>query len=151
MTTEEESRIIEVSGVKMEIDLRHAKVVEKYRVGDGVKVLVKKYTDTFESYPGVIIGFDAFVQRPTIIIAYLEASYSAAEIKIVHLNSSSPDVEIVPVTVGEFMLSERCRVEELLDRGILKAEQALEAEIAKKTYFQKYFGMLFEDIPGEER
>jgi len=151
MTTEEESRIIEVGGVKMEIDLRHAKVVEKYRVGDGVKVLVKKYTDTFESYPGVIIGFDAFVQRPTIIIAYLEAGYSAAEIKIVHLNSSSPDVEIVPVTVGEFMLSERCRVEELLDRGILKAEQALEAEIAKKTYFQKYFGMLFEDIPGEER
>jgi len=151
MTTEEESRIIEVGGVKMEIDLRHAKVVEKYRVGDGVKVLVKKYTDTFESYPGVIIGFDAFVQRPTIIIAYLEAGYSAAEIKIVHLNSSSPDVEIVPVTVGEFMLSERGRVEELLDRGILKAEQALEAEIAKKTYFQKYFGMLFEDIPGEER
>ncbi len=34
---EENKRIIEVAGVKMEIDLRTAKKIENFKVGDNVK------------------------------------------------------------------------------------------------------------------
>ena len=59
MENQEQKRIIEVNGVKMEIDLRNAKVVENYKVGDYVKVLIKEY-NSYKSYIGNIIGFDNF-------------------------------------------------------------------------------------------
>ena len=40
----ENKRIIEVNGVKMEIDLRQAKVIDNYKVGDYVKVKVVSCT-----------------------------------------------------------------------------------------------------------
>ena len=40
-----EKRIIEINGVKMEIDTRHAVRVDKLAVGTRVKVIRKKYGD----------------------------------------------------------------------------------------------------------
>jgi len=146
----DDKRVIEVNGVKLEIDLRSATTVETYRVGDAVRVLVKKYQDTYESYSGVIIGFDAFKNRPTIVVAYIEASYNTADVKIANINSGSEDIEIAPATGESFILSEKSRVEDLLDRGILSAENKLAEEKAKKAYFQKYFGLLFEETGNKE-
>jgi len=36
----ENKKIIEVNGVKLEVDLSSAKVIEEYRVGDVIKVLI---------------------------------------------------------------------------------------------------------------
>ena len=41
----EEKRIIEVNGIKMEVDLRNAKRIDQFKVGDSVKVLVKSYSE----------------------------------------------------------------------------------------------------------
>lgn len=40
----ESKRIIEINGVKLDVDLSQCKVVENYKVGDAVKVLVKEYS-----------------------------------------------------------------------------------------------------------
>ena len=65
-------KIVEISGIKLEIDERTARTVEQYKVGDRVRVLVKSYGDNYSIYPGVIAGFAAFTQLPSIELMYLE-------------------------------------------------------------------------------
>lgn len=89
-----EKTIIEINGIKLEVDLRNAKRVDEFKVGDNVKVLIKKYSDTFVSHPGVIIGFDAFEKRPTIIICYLDVDYSNSAVRFCYFNQDSKDLEI---------------------------------------------------------
>lgn len=48
----DQKRIIEVNGVKLEVDLRNARRVDEFRVGSPVKVLVKNYS-TYESHFGM--------------------------------------------------------------------------------------------------
>ena len=43
----EEKRIVEIDGVKIEVDLRTAKRIDTFRVGDNVKVLCKEYNGDF--------------------------------------------------------------------------------------------------------
>lgn len=44
---EEYKKIVEINGIKMEVDMRHAKTIDTYKIGDRVKVLVKQYSDTY--------------------------------------------------------------------------------------------------------
>ena len=69
---DDNKRVVEIGGVKLEVDLRHARVIENFKIGDTVKVLLKKYGDSYESHLGVIVGFDNFKERPTIVIAHVE-------------------------------------------------------------------------------
>ena len=41
----EEKRIVEIDGVKIEVDLRTAKRIDTFAVGDNVKVLCKEYNN----------------------------------------------------------------------------------------------------------
>ena len=84
--TDTGKRVVEINGVKMEVDLRSATTqeVNTYKVGDQVKVLIKDYS-SWKDYPGTIVGFDNFKQRPTIIIAYLERYNS--DIRFAYFNS----------------------------------------------------------------
>ncbi|MFB3926753.1 MAG: hypothetical protein ACE14T_11935 [Syntrophales bacterium] len=141
----EEKRIIEVNGVKLEVDLRYAKQVDTYKVGDPVRVLVKKYSDNFYSYPGMIVGFDNFKERPTIIVAYLDTSaYSSDPLKFVHINKDTKEEEIAPM-VDDFIALEKSAILENLDRLILKKEEETREMKAKKEYFLKYFGAYFKE------
>lgn len=106
---ETEKRIIEINGIRMEVDLRDCKVVDQYKVGDNIKVLVKDYSD-YKSYVGTIIGFDNFETHPTVIIAYLATKYNEADIKYIYFNSDTKDVEItglndwdIPITKTEIL------------------------------------------------
>jgi hypothetical protein len=138
------SEIIEVGGVKLEVDLREAKKIEKYRVGDNVKVLKKgQYSgDTYKSYPGVIVGFDAFKERPTIVIAYLDVDYSSAKVGFLYFNKDSSDVEICPM-IGEDVVINKTTAIEALDREIIKKQQELQDLEMKKKYFLDNFGKYF--------
>lgn len=136
-----EKRIVEINGVKLEIDLSQARVVENYRVGDNVKVLIKSYTD-YKSYPGVIVGFDNFEKLPTIIIAYLEMSYNAAEIKFVHFNSATKETELCPM-VGKEVPFAKERVIEMMNRQIENKETELGDLKRKKEFFLAEFGSYF--------
>lgn len=134
--------IVEINGVKLEIDLRQARRIEDYKVGDNVKVLIKKYGDQYESHPGVLIGFDHFEKLPTIIICYCDITYSNAEIKFVYFNSQSKDVEICHMSDHEKVV-DRHRAENLLNDQIIKKQNELDDLLRKKNYFQEKYNQHF--------
>ena len=87
--------VIEINGVKLEVDLRTARRVENIRVGTRVKVLQKKYSDSYEIRHGVVIGFEPFLELPTIIIAVAKIEYNSATVEFVYFNSKSEGIQIV--------------------------------------------------------
>ena len=59
-------KIIEINGVKMEVDLRHATQIHtEIKIGSKVKVLHKQHGGQ-NIYHGVVCGFENFVDLPTI-------------------------------------------------------------------------------------
>jgi hypothetical protein len=139
---ENTKKIVEINGVKIEVDLRNAKVIENYKVGDNVKVLVKEYS-TYESYVGVIIGFDDFKETPTILIAYLKTDYRSAEIKYLAYNSHLKDVEITALNEFDIPLTKSEVIKEFDNQTKVK-ELELKETIKKKEVFEKLFGKYFE-------
>jgi len=137
----ETKRIIEVAGVKLEVDLKEAKTIENYKVGDNVKVLVKKYDNDYRSYPGVIVGFDKFEKLPTIIIAYMESGYDP-DLEFVYLNSQTKDVEITHTQPEEILLKREDTINEF-DKRIEAKENEIKDIKRKKNYFIKYFNQYF--------
>lgn len=139
----ETTKIIEINGIKMEIDLRSAKVIDNYKVGDNIKILVKDY-DNFKSYLGTIIGFDEFEKTPTIVIAYLKTSYGAASIEFVYYNSKTKDVEICPLNNWDLPVSKQ-QVLDRFDAEIEKKKNELSEMEQKQKMFITLFGKYFEN------
>ncbi len=139
----ETTKIIEINGVKMEIDLRSAKVIDNYKVGDNIKILVKDY-DNFKSYLGTIIGFDEFEKTPTIVIAYLKTQYGSATIEFVYYNSKTKDVEICPLNNWDLPVSKQ-QVLDRFDGEIEKKKNELSETEQKKKLFIELFGKYFEN------
>lgn len=136
-------RIIEINGVKMEIDLRQAKVIDKFKVGDYVKILIRSYGDNFASYVGNIIGFDNFETTPTIVIAYLKTEYSEASIQFAYFNSKSKDIEITMLNAWDIPLTKSMIVEKFEKEKLKKLQEIKEIE-NKAKIFEELFGKYFE-------
>lgn len=136
--------IVEINGIKMEVDMRSAKVakLELYKVGSNVRVLKKEYSDTYKIYGGVIIGFDNFTEMPSILIAYIKDSYSDCEIEFLAFNKGTKDIEICPAD-ATFIPFQKSTVLQQLDSKVVHAEHALEEAKAKREYFTKYFDKYF--------
>jgi hypothetical protein len=130
--------IIEVNGVKLSVDLRHAVRVDELRVGDHVKVLVKSYSD-YAVHPGIIIGFEPFAKLPTIIAAYMEVGYGKCDLKFVHFNASSKDVEIVKAIDDDRLDLNRLNVEKYFDAEITKLQNQITDLENKRSYFRDNF------------
>ena len=94
--------IIEINGMKLEVDLRQAKRIETLKVGSPVKVLVKGY-DGYKVHAGTVVGFEPFASLPTIIVAYLDIDYTSANLKFIHFNAQSKDIEIVHSVDGDLV------------------------------------------------
>jgi hypothetical protein len=137
----EQNRIVEINGVKVEVDLRSARVVESYRVGDPVKVLVKNYSG-YKVFPGVIVSFDEFKNLPTINVIYLDATYSKADLLFAALNAETKDVEIAPASKLDITLEKATVLDLLYREAEKKRMEILEIE-SKRDYFlanfQKHF------------
>jgi len=144
----EQRTIIEVNGIKMEVDLRHAKRVEEYRVGDNVKVLVKGYGDSYESCAGVIVGFDAFRMRPTIVVCYLKPGYGA-EVKFAFITPDTKDIEIIHMADYDKLL-DADKTLEYLEREIIKKEAEVLDLKMKKDYFVTAYEKIVAPINKEE-
>lgn len=144
-----ETTIIEVNGVKMEVDLRHAKVVhQNIRVGTKVKVLAKTTYDT-AVYPGVVVGFEPFKDLPTIIVAYIKHSYSTAELNFAYVNSKSNDKwDIVP-SVDDELPIDRSEVIGAFERQISQKQNEIRDIEGKRDFFLKHFNEFF--VQSEER
>jgi len=138
-----DTRIVEVNGVKLEIDLREARQVTSYKVGDKVRVLVKDYS-SYAAHTGMIVGFDDFKNRPTIIVAYLDSSRYENPLKFVYINSSSEDIELAPL-VDSFIAVEKSDILDHFEAQILKTQEKVKELEQKKRYFLKYFDAYFNE------
>ena len=141
----ENKEIIEISGIKMEVEMRTAKTtkINTYKVGDQVKILVKDYS-SYKSYPGVIVGFDNYEKLPTIVVAYLDIGYSEANIKMAYINEESKDTYELVKAEYDIPPFEKDSVIEKLDREITSTEQKLADLKVKRQYFIDKFNNYFE-------
>lgn len=142
MENQDQKRVVEIEGVKLEIDLRTAKRVECFKVGDNVKVLKKRYSD-YVSYPGVIVGFDDFKKLPTIVIAYVDIGYDKAAVEFAFLNAESKDIEVCPM-VDEQNIIEKQRAVDMMERAIEVKQREIEDLKMKKNYFLENFNTYLE-------
>ena len=136
----DEKRIVEIDGVKIEVDLRTAKRVDSYKVGDNVKILEKESSD-YKVKPGIIVDFAEFNELPTIVIAVFEEGsyYSRPSIKFINYNAkTSEKIEMVPASEDEIKVS-RDSVVEMFEREISKKKNELLDLQNQLDYFMEKF------------
>lgn len=131
--------VIEINGMKMEVDLREAKQIDTFKVGDNVKVLSKNYDDKHDIKPGIITDFAMFKDLPTIVVAvYNEGSWgSTPTISFRHINAESED-QLVYADKEEIRLS-REGVIEKFEREIQKKKNECQDLENQLEYFKKHF------------
>jgi len=137
-------RVVEINGVKIEVDLRTAKRVDSFKVGDHVKVLKKEYS-SYKSYLGVIIGFDEFLQLPSLVVAYLDITYSGVSIHFLTINAETKEIEICPCQ-DEDLVFEKSDILGNFDREIEKKREEIRDIERKKNYFIHHYSKYFEQI-----
>ena len=137
-------KLVEINGIKLEIDERTARTIDSYKVGDPVKVLIKSYGDSYTVYNGVIVGFADFAELPCIEVMYASgASYDSDTLKFVTLNAKSADVQIAPLSEAEMVLDKE-NIMEKFDRAIREAHNKVDDLERKRAYFDKKFAPAFE-------
>ena len=142
---DEQKTIIEIKGIKFEVDLRTARRIDEYRIGDRVKVLKKEYSDNLNVYYGIIVGFDNFKDLPTIVVIYLKDEYSSAQLQFGYINSQSKDIEITHAEYEELPIR-KADVIERFDNQILKKQAELEGLQQQKAFFITHFQKTFGDL-----
>jgi hypothetical protein len=135
----EEKTIVEINGVKMEVDLRTARVIDNYRVGDTVKMLRKEYSNSFTVDYAVIINFTAFKNLPTIEL--LSVDYRGS-VQYRSYNAETKDIEIAPVNNLQIQF-DYATITQNLNREIASKEKELEEARAKARAFHEAFGKIF--------
>ena len=136
---------VEIKGVKIQATESNDKPL---KIGDSVKILIKNYGDTYDSYPGIISHYDKFKELPAITVCYIEYKYSEVKVLFKTVTNASADVEIVRTEALDLEGLEFVRTQ---------AVKAIEMEITKKkkevadieyklTWFNQYFGKYFGSI-----
>lgn len=139
----ENTRIIEINGIKMEVDLRHAVRIDHLKIGDRVKCLVKTYSD-FQTCAGVIVGFEPFKNLPGIVVAYLDTGYASGTLKFKTFNAETKDFEIVSDLDNNALEVDKTSILATFDREAATKRRELEDIEAKRAYFLAHFGRYFE-------
>lgn len=140
----ENKRIVEIDGVKIEVDLRTAKVIDHYKVGDPVRVLTKDTYDNIKA--GVIVGFCEFDRNPAIEIMVLNKDYSGISFSVVTIVSGKENnVQIAPFDKYQGLISQTDIVTRF-DRQIEAKELELADLKLKKKYFIDDFAKAFGQI-----
>ena len=137
-------KVIEINGAKLEVDLREAKSIESYKVGDYVKVLKKNYGDSYCIYIGQVVSLDNFAVLPTITIAYLEQGYGEADVKLISLNAKSgEDFSITTAGDSTWLHLERDTVIDCFERKIQAKKLELQQLVDKRDWLLQRFAGLF--------
>ena len=134
---------IEINGVKLEVDLRTAKKVDVFKIGDNVKVLKKEYGE-YKVYSGVIVDFVAFKDLPAIVVAYFQQDYNSVGIKFETITKDSTDIEIAPCLPCELKIN-KDRVIDRFNFEIDAQQHKVDELKAKRDYFIKNFAKFFEE------
>lgn len=141
----ENTTIIEINGVKLEVDLRHARRIDNLQVGSRVKCLVKGYDD-YKVHAGVIVGFEPFEALPSLIVAYLDVDYQGVGIKFKSFNSKTKDFEIVADVDNNSLEVNKADMLSKLDNEIEKKRRELEEIEMRKRFFLEKFGAYFQEV-----
>ena len=142
---ENEKRIIEINGIKMEVDLRNAKRIDTFKVGDPVKVLDMNYQNG-SIKAGVIVGFAEFSKKAAIEIMVLDESYSGVDFKFITVSSDTDSkYEIVHYNNYEKIFT-KSNVIDKFNREIEKKKIEIEELERKREYYIKDFEKAFEQI-----
>lgn len=137
---DENKKIIEINGVRLEVDLRSARRIDEFKVGDSVKVLDNR-NDKNLVRSGVITDFANFKELPTIMVAmYCPPDYwSKPSIEFIPYNANTENIEIVAVSAEEIIVSRETIVQKF-DDEIAKKRDELNDLVIKRDTFVKYFG-----------
>jgi hypothetical protein len=141
-----EKTIIEIGGVKMEVDLRYAKRIDHITVGSRVKILRKTYADSCEVLHGIVIGFEPFKQLPTIVIAAAKIEYSEAKIEFVYYNTNTKDTEVVVSSDDDSAAIDKANFVQQVDREIAKKQNEINELQNRKAYFLAKFKCYWEPL-----
>lgn len=142
--------IVEVGGVKMEVDMRHATIIhQNLAVGSKVKLLDKGGYGGATVHPGVIVGFNNFESAPTIIVVYVKVEYgNDSPVRFAYINGtedSKKKWDMVPDMDDDMPVS-RDTVLRQLDRQIEKAQAEVREALAKREYFLQHFGAYWPEL-----
>ena len=137
-------REVEINGIKVEVDLRTCKSIDTFKIGDNVKVLKKQYGEEYNVYSGVIVDFVNFKERPALVVAYFDNSYSGVNIKFETITRDSKNIEIAPCLPHEMKLN-KDRVVDKFDIEIAAKEREADELRQKKQYFIDNFEKFFEE------
>jgi hypothetical protein len=145
MSDNNEFTVIEINGVKMGVDLRRAKILhEELKIGSRVRIMIKNDYSGPQVHTGVIVGFDAFPDLPTIHVAYVVGEYNGADLKFAFVNAKTDkSFTIVPAADDDLPIKK----EDLMasfDRKVEKLESDIRELQDKKRYFTKYFDQFFQ-------
>ena len=138
-----EMTTIEINGVKMEVDLRHARRVDTVKVGSLVKVLVKTTYGDDKVRPGVVVGFEPFDTLPTIIVCYVDITYDSARLEFAYINAKTSDKYEMVVSVDDEISFTKEDVISRINRERESLREKLEELDRKERFFldnfQRYF------------
>jgi len=137
----EDGKIIEINGIKFEVDARTATLrqLSAIKIGSRVKVLKKQYGDNFEVHHGTVVGFEPFEKTPTVIIAYLSGYISSnPEIKFLYYTNKSEEQVIVSDENDRESLN-ASNITGAIDKEIRKKETEIQDLKDRKAYFLNNF------------
>jgi hypothetical protein len=136
----EDKRIVEINGVKIEIDMSTVKVISEFRIGDNVKILRNN-----QVFAGVIVEFLNFKELPTVVVAIFKDDYWGAMIEFLTFNAKTEGIEMVPCLQHELKLS-KDRVIDQINKKITKAQNEVDSLMDTKEYFIKNFKQHFTEV-----
>ncbi|MDE3038751.1 MAG: hypothetical protein KGJ21_09930 [Pseudomonadota bacterium] len=151
-----ETVVVEINGVKLEVDMRHAKIVhENIKIGSKVKLLEKGAYNGPLVYPGVVVGFENFASLPTIIVAYVKQGWSDGGVFFAYINASAKAIEkweMVPAHDDDLPIHKADLLKQF-QREIDKAQAQIAEIESKRSYFLDHFAEYFKDgvAPVSER
>lgn len=138
-------QIIEINGIKMEVDLRQARRIDTFQIGTKVKVLLRSDYAEPTVRSGVIVGFEPFEELPTITVCYLDIGYSEAKICFAYINSSPKSrakYEII-AAIDDDLPIQKENVLALMERDEQKKLDELNELRRKREYFLQHFKSYF--------
>lgn len=135
---------IEINGVKFDVDLRTAKRVDTFKVGSHVKILLKSNSYTEEKVrPGVVVGFEPFESCPTIIVCYVDITWSEAKLEFAYINNKTKDKYEIVMSIDDEISFTKEDVLTKLDREVAKKRDEINEIERKRAFFLEHFNRYF--------
>jgi hypothetical protein len=140
---DKQTTIIEINGVKLEVDLRSAKRIDELKIGSRVKCLEKPSYGEMKTRPGVIVGFEPFPSLPTVVVAYLDIGYGSVGLKFKSFNTETKDFEVVADIDNNALEIDRDEALAHFEREAEKKRLELREIEQKRAFFLAHFGRYF--------